>query len=146
MKVRPGTRILVLTQYDDQEYIYRFLKAGVAGYVLKKTVGSELVSAIRSVYQGKSFLDPLIADKVIRGFLEQSPAQQGEVDYGKLSDREKEVLKLIAEGCTARQMADTLGLSVKTIMTHRTNLMEKLNLHNKTELIKYAVRNGLVSS
>ena len=109
-------------------------------------MGSDVVSAIRSVYQGKSFIDPLIADKVIRGFLEQSPAQQGEVEYGKLSDREQEVLKLIAEGCTARQMADTLGLSVKTIMTHRTNLMEKLNLHNRTELIKYAVRNGLVSS
>src|SRR3990170_4292829 len=80
MKRKPQSKILVLTQYDNTEYIYRFLKAGAAGYVLKKAVGTPLVSALRSVYQGKSFIDPLIADKVIRGFLEQSPAQQDEVE------------------------------------------------------------------
>jgi DNA-binding NarL/FixJ family response regulator len=145
MKLRPQTRIIVLTQYDDTEYIYRFLKAGVAGYVLKKAVGNDLVTAIRSACQGKSFIDPQIADKVIKGFLEQPTLPPGEIEYEKLSDREKEVLKLIAEGRTARSIADALNLSVKTIMTHRANLMEKLNLHNRAELIKYAVRHGLVS-
>ncbi len=145
-KAKPQSKVLVLTQYDDNEYIYRFLKAGAAGYVLKKMAGSELVSAIRDVYLGKSFIDPSIADKVIKGFLERptGAVPTAETQYEQLSDREKQVLKLIAEGCTTREIAETLGLSVKTIMTHRTNLMGKLDLHNRADLIKYAIRKGLV--
>ncbi|HJX14030.1 MAG TPA: response regulator transcription factor [Dehalococcoidales bacterium] len=144
-KSNPKSKVLVLTQYDDSEYIYRFLRAGAAGYVLKKTVGSDLVSAIRSVAQGKSFIDPAIADKVIRGYLEHPEAAGDESLYDRLSDREKTVLKLIAEGYTSRQIAETLFLSVKTVMTHRANIMEKLGLHNRAELIKYAIRQGLIS-
>ncbi|MBI2831564.1 MAG: response regulator transcription factor [Chloroflexi bacterium] len=146
MKIRPRTRILVLTQYTDTEYIYRFLKAGAAGYVLKKAVGSDLLAAIRAVSQGRAFVDPEIADKVIKGFLERTEVPEDELLYDGLSDREKQVLKLIAEGNTAQQIADTLHLSIKTIMTHRTNLMEKLGFHNRAELIKYAIRKGLVRS
>ena len=144
MKRKPQSKILVLTQYDNTEYIYRFLKAGAAGYVLKKAVGSDLVSAIRVVAQGKSFLDPSVADRVIKGFLEKPEAAGDEALYDSLSDREKQVLKLIAEGYTMQQIADALYLSIKTVMTHRTNLMEKLGIHNRTELIKYAIRKGLV--
>lgn len=144
LKISPQSKILVLTQYDDTEYIYRFLKAGVAGYVLKKAVGSDLVSAIRAVTQGKVFLDPSIAEKVVKGFLEQPKGAKDETLYEKLSDREKQVLKLLAEGHTMQQIADVLHLSIKTVMTHRTNLMEKLDIHNRTELIKYAIRQGLV--
>ena len=146
MKRQPQSKILVLTQYDNTEYIYRFLKAGAAGYVLKKTVGSDLVSAIRNVFQGKSFIDPSVADRVIKGFLEKPEVAKDEASYDGLSDREKQVLKLIAEGYTNQQIADALYLSIKTVMTHRTNLMEKLGIHNRTELIKYAIRKGLTSS
>lgn len=143
-QLKPETRVLVLTQYDNTEYIYRFLKSGAAGYVLKKAAGNDLVAAIRAVYQGKSFVDPSIADKVIKGFLERPDVKEDEIVYESLSDREKQVLKLIAEGYTAQQIADILHLSIKTIMTHRTNLMDKLGFHNRAELIKYAIRKGLV--
>ncbi len=145
VKSHPRTKILVLTQYDDSEYIYRFLKAGAAGYVLKKAVGSELVSAIRAVSRGKSFIDPAIADRVIKGYLDHPENTGDETLYDRLSGREKTVFKLVAEGYTSRQIADTLSLSVKTVMTHRANIMEKLGFHNRTELITYAVRKGLIS-
>ncbi len=144
LKTSPQSKTLVLTQYDDSEYIYRFLKAGAAGYVLKKAVGSDLVSAIRAVSQGKAFVDPFIADRVIKGFLKQPEVSEDEILYDRLSDREKQVLKLIAEGYTSRQIADILYLSIKTAMTHRTNLMEKLGFHNRAEVIKYAIRKGLI--
>lgn len=144
VKMKPQTKVLVLTQYDDIEYIYRFLKAGAAGYVLKKAVGTELVSAIRAVAQGKAFLDPAIADRVVKAFVEQPEAVESETSYENLSDRERQVLRLIAEGRTSRQIADTLLLSIKTVMTHRTNLMEKLGIHNRAELVKYAIRKGLI--
>lgn len=139
---RPTARVLVLTQYDNREYVRRFLSAGAAGYVLKKALGTELVSAIRAVHQGGSFLHPDVATAVIEGYLQRG----GEEDaYEALSDREKQVLKLAAEGYTSREIAEMLGLSVKTVMGHRTNLMEKLNLHNRTELVKYAIAKGLIS-
>jgi DNA-binding NarL/FixJ family response regulator len=144
LKISPQSKTLILTQYDDSEYIYRFLKAGAAGYVLKKAVGTDLVSAIRAVAQGKAFVDPSIADRVIKGFLEQPEVGEDEILYDRLSDREKQVLKLIAEGHTSQEIADILYLSIKTAMTHRTNLMEKLGFHNRTELIKYAIRKGIV--
>jgi DNA-binding NarL/FixJ family response regulator len=146
LKSRPQSKILVLTQYDNTEYIYRFLKAGAVGYVLKKAVGSDLVAAIRAVYIGKAFIDPLVADKVIKGFLDKPETAASEVLYEKLSDREKQVLKLVAEGRSMQQIADDLSLSIKTIMTHRTNIMEKLGIHNRTELIKYAIHIGLVQA
>ncbi|HLB28371.1 MAG TPA: response regulator transcription factor [Dehalococcoidales bacterium] len=146
IKRQPRSKILVLTQYDNTEYIYRFLKAGAAGYVLKKAVGSDLVSAIRAVHQGKSFIDPSVADRVIKGFLEKPEVTGEEALYDGLSDREKQVLKLLAEGYTMQKIADALFLSIKTVMTHRTNLMEKLGIHNRTELIKYAIRKGLTQA
>jgi two-component system response regulator NreC len=143
IKTHPASKVLVLTQYDDSEYIFRFLKAGAAGFVLKKTVGSDLVSAIRAVAQGKSFLDPAVADKVIKGYLERPEIGNEDSLYDRLSDREKTVF--IAEGYTSRQIAETLVLSVKTVMTHRANIMDKLALHNRAELIKYAIRRGLIT-
>jgi len=144
MRVEPKTRVLVLTQYDNTEYIYRFLKSGAAGYVLKKAAGDELISAIHSVYAGNAFVDPAIAGKVIKGFLETPGVSGDELVYENLSDREKQVLKLIAEGKTNQQIGDMLHLGIKTVMTHRTNLMEKLGVHNRTELVKYAFKKGLV--
>ncbi len=143
-KISPETKIIVLTQYDNREYIYRFLKAGASGYVLKKAVGTELLAAIRAVYAGDTFLYPSVASKVIEGYLEEG-GQPTEVDpYESLTDREKQVLKLIAEGHTNKEMAELLCISVKTVMGHRTNIMDKLNIHNRTELVKFAIRHGLV--
>ncbi|MBI4300255.1 MAG: response regulator transcription factor [Chloroflexi bacterium] len=140
-KVRPESRVLVLTQYDNKEYIYRFLKAGVAGYILKKAVGSDLVAGIRAVYEGGSYLDTHIAPEVIQGYLRGEPTSTGASD--QLTDREKQVLALVAKGHTAKEIADILSVSEKTVLHHRANIMEKLNVHNRADLVKWAVREGL---
>ncbi|MEW6033361.1 MAG: response regulator transcription factor [Chloroflexota bacterium] len=142
-KLYPRTRILVLSQYDNKEYVFRFLKAGASGYILKSAAGKELVSAIQSVHEGGSFLDPSIAPTVIEGYVKGDAGVESA--YEELTDREKQVLKLIAEGYTSRQIADALVISVKTVMAHRASIMEKLNIHNRTELIKYAIRKGLIT-
>jgi DNA-binding NarL/FixJ family response regulator len=143
-KERPDVKILVLTQYDDREYVARFLKAGVSGYVLKKAAASELVSAIRAVQRGGLVLDPEIArDLVSEPAMAASASDVGD-PYETLTDREKQVLKLVAEGNTNKEIAEMLGISVKTAMAHREHLMEKLGVHSRTELIKFALRRGVI--
>ncbi len=139
----PDTRILVLTQYEDREYVARFLKAGAAGYVLKKAAGAELASAIRSVQRGGLVLDPQVAREALR---ESEPAPEGaEGDpYETLTDREKQVLKIVAEGKSNKEVAELLGISVKTAMSHRERVMEKLGLHNRTDLIRFALKRGVI--
>jgi DNA-binding NarL/FixJ family response regulator len=138
----PETKILVLTQYEDREYVARFLKVGAAGYVLKKTAGAELASAIRSVQRGGLVLDPQVARDALR---EPEPAADGEGDpYESLTDREKQVLKLVAEGKSNKEVAEVLGISVKTAMSHRERVMEKLGLHNRTDLIRFALKKGVI--
>ncbi len=140
----PETRILVLTQYEDREYVARFLKAGAAGYVLKRTAGSELASAIRSVHRGGLVLDPQVAREALR---ESEPADEaGGGLYESLTDREKQVLKLVAEGKSNKEVAELLGISVKTAMSHREHVMEKLRLHNRTDLIRFAIKAGVISA
>lgn len=143
-RISPETKIIVLTQYDNREYIYRFFKAGVSGYVLKKAMGTELLSAIRSVYNGGTFLYPSVASKVVEGYLSEGAKPPAADPYESLTDREKQVLKLIAEGYSNKQIGELLCVSVKTVMGHRTNIMEKLNIHNRTELVKFAIRHGLI--
>lgn len=140
----PQARVLVLTQYESREYLTRFLKAGAAGYVLKKAAGPELVAAIRAVAAGQAVLHPAVTAEVIDGYLKASRPGPGEAAYEGLTERERQVLKLIAEGQTSKEIARVLDLSVKTVITHRTNLMQKLGLHSRTELVKYAVRLGLI--
>ncbi|MHB8872067.1 MAG: response regulator [Myxococcaceae bacterium] len=138
----PRTRVLVLSQYEDREYVRRLLKAGVSGYVLKKAAGADLLSAIRAVQRGGLVLDPAVA----REAMEPAPAEQegGGDPYETLTDREKQVLKLVAEGHSNKEVADTLGISVKTAMSHREHVMEKLRLHNRTDLVKFALRQGVI--
>lgn len=143
-KACPKTKVLVLTQYDNKEYIYRFLKAGASGYVLKKAASTELISAIRAVHGGGSFLYPDVASAVIEGYLQGNEKDIGEETYESLTNREKQVLKLIAEGYKNSEIADILYLSVKTVMGHRTHIMEKLNLHSRTELVKFAIQKKLI--
>jgi DNA-binding NarL/FixJ family response regulator len=137
----PQTRVLVLSQHDDERYILPVLQAGAIGYVLKNAVGDELVTAIRSVHRGNPYLPPSVARLVLHDYRQQAKSLP-EDDYG-LSTREKEVLKLVAEGHTSQKIADLLSLSKKTVMAHRANIYKKLGTHNRAELIRYAIRQGL---
>ena len=137
----PKVKVLVLTQHDNKEYILSSIKAGAAGYVPKKALGSELVSAIRAMHRGNSFLYPSAATALVEHYRQQAE----EEPYDRLTEREREILKLIADGHTSRDIADMLFISLKTVLGHRTKIMEKLDLHNRTELIKYAMRRGLTS-
>lgn len=143
-KENPKTRILVLTQYDNKEYVSSAVKAGAAGCISKRAVASELVSAIRVVHGGDYFLYPSIAKMLVEDYL-QRMGEAEEDTYDRLTAREREVLKLVAEGHTNRGIAELLLISVKTVVGHRTSLMEKLDIHNRTELVKYAIRKGLTS-
>ena len=140
--LKPESRVLILSQYDNREYVLPILKAGAKGYVLKHAAATDLVAAIRAVHAGGSFLYPTVAKTVLDSYLAQGhlPADP----YDALSNRERQVLRLVAEGRTNREIAQLLVLSVKTVMGHRANLMEKLGIHNRTELVKYAIRHGLV--
>ena len=142
-KENPAAKILVLTQYEDREYIRRFLKAGVSGYVLKKAAGADLTAAIRAVNRGGLVLDPEVAREAMR---EQaaSAASGGSDLYESLTDREKQVLKLVAEGRSNKEVAELLDISVKTAMSHREHIMQKLDLHSRTELIKFALQKGVI--
>ncbi len=140
----PESKVLILTQHENKEYIFPVLKAGASGYVLKKAAGTDLVTAIRAVHKGESFLDPSVAKAVIDGYVGKGRDQDENEEFDRLSDREKEVLKLVAEGHSNKEIADLLCLSVKTVMGHRANVMEKLGIHNRTELIRYAIRKGLI--
>lgn len=141
----PDLKILILTQYNDREYLYRFLKAGVSGYVLKRAAGTELVAAIRAVHREGTFLHPDVARDVVQGYLGRTqPAGQDDL-YEVLTDREKQVLKLVAEGKTNKEIAEILEISVKTAMGHRANLMQRLGIHNKAELVKFALQRGIVT-
>ena len=143
-KMDPGIKILVLTQYDDKEYISRFLKAGVSGYLLKKAVGNELITAIRAISKGELYLYSSIASEIVAGYLNVNKRPDFEDPYEKLTDREKQVLKLIAEGHTHKEVADMLNISVKTVIAHQSNISEKLNIHNRAELIKFAIQRGII--
>jgi len=140
------TKVLVLTQYDNKEYVFQMLKAGAAGYVLKKAAGTELMSAIRAVHAGDSFLCPSAASAVVDRYLGETVEAEEERRLDQISDREKEVLKLLAEGRSNREIGELLSLSVKTVMSHRASLMEKLDIHNRTDLVKFAIRAGLTTA
>jgi DNA-binding NarL/FixJ family response regulator len=142
-KANPNTSVLILTQHEDKEYVLSAVKAGAAGCISKKAVSSELVSAIRAIYRGGSFLYPPVAKLLIEDYLQRT---DGETDpYERLTDREREVLQLVAEGRTNQEIADLLVLSMKTVLGHRAKIMEKLDIHSRTDLIKYAIRRGLIS-
>ncbi len=143
-KLHPEIKVLVLTQYEDREYISRFLKAGVSGYLLKKAVGSDLIAALKAIMRGELYLYSSIASEVVAGYLHGDREPCTENSYDKLSDREKQVLKLVAEGHTHKEVADMLTISVKTVMAHQTNIGEKLSIHTRAGLIKFAIQKGII--
>ncbi len=143
-KRHPDIKILVLTQYEDKEYISRFLKVGVSGYLLKRAVGNDLITALRAVSRGELYLHPSIASEVVAGYLNKSRKPFIEDPYEKLTDREKQVLKLLAEGYTHKEIAIMLNISAKTVIAHQTNISEKLDLHTRAGLIKFAIQRGII--
>jgi DNA-binding NarL/FixJ family response regulator len=141
----PETKIIALTVHKTEEYLLSTLQAGVDGYVLKDATHDELVMAIHNVMAGKRYLSPGISEKVIEGYLDGKEDSLAASSWQKLSQREREVLKLIAEGYKNKEIAEDLCISLKTVEKHRANLMKKLDLHNAAVLTVYAVEKGLVS-
>lgn len=141
----PETQVIVLTQYENREYIRRAIRIGARGYLLKRSVASQLKDAIRTVHAGQRYLHPSVADELVDLVTTGRSLEDPEDDYDRLTPREKQVFKLLAEGKTSRDISKYLTISLKTAMTHRTNLMEKLNMHSRSELIRYAVRKAIIS-
>ena len=143
-KARPDIKVLILTVYDDEDLVARCLDAGAAGYVLKDSPPLQLVYAIQTVNQGQQFLSPKVLTGVVRQYISQPADFKG--GYELLSDREREILVLLAEGQSLKDIATQLDLSVKTVDAHKYNLMRKLDLHDRSELIRYAIRKRLVEA
>lgn len=136
-----NTAVLILTMHADEEYIVGALKAGASGYLLKEAASEQLTRAVRAIAGGELFLGSGIPHRVLQRLTEDTDDDP----YSSLTDRERQVLQLIAEGQTNRQIADKLGVSVKTVDTHRTRLMRKLGIHDQTTLVKFAIRKGIVT-
>lgn len=139
-----GTKVLVLTAYDEVGYLRQLLQAGASGYVLKKAAAEDLVKAIRVVASGGVYLDPTLAGKVVGGYVGRKKLR-GALQGVELSGREEEVLRLVAWGYTNKEVAGYLNISVKTVETHKTNLMEKLDLGGRSDIVRYALRRGWLS-
>ncbi len=140
----PSAKVLILTVHESNQYVSQMLQVGAAGYVVKSVSSSELVSAVRAVQQGNVYLYPSIAKMIIQDYLKQAAAGQDNPRDG-LTPRETEILKLVASDRRNKDIADMLGISLKTVQAHRTSLMMKLGVHDRTQLVKYAIRKGLIS-
>jgi two-component system response regulator NreC len=143
-KVLPETKVIMLTMHKNEEYVLQSFQAGASGYILKEGAVEELVSAIRSIHQDKSFLSPTVSKTLVDAYLRKMETGKTETPFDLLTDREREVLQLIAEGYTNREVAKQLFISVKTVEAHRAHIMQKLNIHDIAKLVKYAIQKGLV--
>jgi two-component system, NarL family, response regulator NreC len=141
----PRTKVIALTQYDDREFVFPVIEAGARGFISKTAASSELASAIRSVYRGDSYLSPSVARVFVEGYQQGIDLVKDRDPYKQLTNREREILKLLAEGHTTQEIATMLVLSPKTVDRHKTNLMAKLAIHSRADLIKYALRKGIIT-
>lgn len=141
MKANPHTKVVLLTMHTEDHLVLDSLRAGVTGYVLKTKAASELVQALRAVCRGEMFLTQSISRTIVQAFLQNAP-----MPGNPISDRERQVLQLVAEGKTTKEIASLLGISVKTAESHRSNMMDKLNIHDTAGLVRYAIRIGLIES
>ena len=139
----PEVDVLMLTVHETEEYVYQVFRAGASGYLLKKTAHQDLVSAIRSVYNGHFFISPSISKSVIREYIAKAEKSHDD-GFDRLTEREREILQLIAEGKSNKDISDMLNISMKTVEVHRAHLMEKLDLHNTADLTRYAIKKGIV--
>jgi DNA-binding NarL/FixJ family response regulator len=143
--LKPGLRILMLTMHDNEQYFFQALKAGACGYVLKSVADRDLVAACRAAMRDEPFLYPGAVTALIRNYLDRAPYGEETPDH-VLTAREEEVLKLVAEGHSSKEIAETLVISIKTVHRHRANLLGKLGLHDRLQLTRYAIRAGLIEA
>jgi two-component system, NarL family, response regulator NreC len=139
----PGAKVLILTMHENEEYIRQALANGAMGYILKDAAASELLNAIHAVHRGEAILSPAVTRLVVENYLRWGDIQK-DSSTNRLSPREREVLQLIAEGYSNKQIAEILCISIKTVQAHRMNLMSKLDLHDRAELIKYAIQRKII--
>ncbi|MFC1874268.1 response regulator [Chloroflexota bacterium] len=140
----PRAKVLVLTQYDEKEYVFPVIEAGATGFISKAAASSELVAGIRSVYHGDSYLSPSVAKLMVEDY-RRVGGRVAQDPYEQLTDRERDVFKLVVEGYASQEIARMLVVSPKTVEGHRTNIMAKLGIHNRIDLVKYAMRKGIIS-
>lgn len=140
----PQVKVLILTMHETDQYLSQMLRAGASGYVVKTTATSELISAVRAVHQGDVYLYPSIARMLVDDYLQRVKRGEEKTSYEGLTSREREILMYIAEDKKNKEIADLLGISVRTVQAHRTNLMDKLGAHDRTELVKYAISKGMI--
>lgn len=143
-QIEPKTKIIVLTMHDDEEYVEEALGAGASGYILKDAAANELIAAIRAVYRGETYLSPRVSKKIVSGYLQRTGRPEPKLPYEQLTVREREILRLLAEGHSAKEVSRLLNIQPKTVDAHRSNLMKKLGLHSRTDLIKYAIRRKII--
>jgi DNA-binding NarL/FixJ family response regulator len=141
----PRTAIAILSMHSDESYVIRALKAGARGYLLKDSAEADLLAAVRALTEGKSFFSPAISKILVEDYMRQLESRGVEDTYDLLTNREREILQLLAEGRTNKEVANMLNLSLYTVETHRTHILQKLNLHSVPELILYAVRKGIIA-
>jgi two-component system, NarL family, response regulator NreC len=141
----PRTAIAILSMHADESYVIRALKAGARAYLLKDSAEADLLAAVRALTEGKSFFSPAISKILVEDYMRQLESRGAEDTYELLTNREREILQLLAEGRTNKEVANMLNLSLYTVETHRTHILQKLNLHSVPELILYAVRKGIIS-
>lgn len=144
-KLLPDIYILILTMHDDEQYLFRAIQAGASGYILKNAPHEELLTAIRYVAAGNAYLTPLATKRLMGQYIEKVKNGEGADEFSSLSEREKEVLSWTAKGYSNKDIAESLIISVKTVETHKSNLMEKLGLKSRPDLIKYAMKKGLLT-
>jgi len=141
----PRTAVVILSMHSDESYILRSLKAGARGYLLKDSLKADLLDAVRAAVRGKSFFSPKVSQVLKEEYVNELEARGAEDTWELLTDREREILQLVAEGKTNKEIAALLNISIYTIDTHRSHILQKLNLHSAPELILYAVRKGIIS-
>jgi two-component system response regulator NreC len=138
------TAIVALTIHEDEEYFFKMLEAGASGYVPKRAAPDELLTAIRAAASGEVYLYPSLAKLLVSDYLAQEQSERSDQKLDGLTEREQEVLAHLADGASNKEIGETLGISPKTVARHRENIMRKLNLHSRTELVKYAIRKGII--
>jgi two-component system response regulator NreC len=143
-KDRPETKVVFLSMYDDEDYLAECVDIGASGYVLKDSPAEQLVTAIREVFRGGSYLSPRLLTRLVNDFRMQGHGPARQPRFGTLTKREREILKLLAEGKSVKEIAGTFILSVKTIEAHKFNLMRKLDIHNKAQLVQYAIQKKVI--
>ena len=143
-RLHPETAIVALTIHEDEEYFFKMLAAGASGYVPKRAAPEELLTALRAAAAGEVYLYPSLAKLLVSDYLAEGPADRPREAMDPLTEREQEVLAHLADGASNPEIAETLSISPKTVARHRENIMRKLNLHSRTELVKYAIRKGII--